>query len=176
MRRIIVLLALLIILGVGAWQIGNRLSTDAVGMGIGLVLGVLAGVPAALLVLATAGVRRNDDQAAEAWNDGYRAGIRETNALALGTRPQTADDGKFSAEWMERMRAQRNAPAVIVVAQPAQHYTPARPFDIIAAERCATWQRCPDCGWPMQPDEHCPDWCGVPAHGRRFAIVGEVEQ
>ena len=34
------------------WWIGERLSPDAIAMAIGLTLGVLAGVPAAALVLA----------------------------------------------------------------------------------------------------------------------------
>ena len=44
--------------GVLAWQIGSRLSTDAVGMAVGLIFGVLAGIPAALLVAASG--RRRD--------------------------------------------------------------------------------------------------------------------
>lgn len=155
MRYLLVLMVLLAA-GVGAWQIGNRLSTDAVGMGVGLVFGVLSGVPAALLVLGATGGRRRDDDGS-AYDDGYQAGIRETNALARGTRPQPT------------------APALIVVERPVPKYTAARPFDIVPAGRCDNWQRCPDCGLPLTPDEHCADWCGVPARGRRFLIVGEVE-
>jgi len=44
--------------GVFAWQIGSRLSTDAVGMAVGLIFGVFAGIPAALLVAASG--RRQD--------------------------------------------------------------------------------------------------------------------
>lgn len=46
-------LAALVFVGFLTWQIGSRLSTDAVGMGVGLIFGVLSGIPAALLVLAT---------------------------------------------------------------------------------------------------------------------------
>jgi hypothetical protein len=46
------LLTLLIVGGLLAWLFGSRLSADALGMAVGLVFGVLAGVPAALLVLA----------------------------------------------------------------------------------------------------------------------------
>lgn len=167
MRRLIGLAALLFA-GMLAWQVGNRLSTDAVGMGVGLVFGVLAGVPAALLVLATGRRQRDDDDDSCAYEDGYRHGMRDTTSLAMGTRPQPIDDGRFSAEWMERMMAQRNAPAVIVVQQPAPKFTHARPFAIVPATaplaaptRCANWQRCPDCGLPLTPDEHCAEWCGV---------------
>jgi hypothetical protein len=36
-----------------AWLLGSRLSADALGMAVGLVFGVLACIPTALLVLAT---------------------------------------------------------------------------------------------------------------------------
>ncbi len=59
------LVFLLVFVGVAAWRIGGRLSSDALSMAIGLLLGVIAGVPAALLMLA--GNRRReemrDDQA-----------------------------------------------------------------------------------------------------------------
>jgi len=50
----------LFLLVVAAFLVGQRLSTDAVGMAIGMLLGVLAGVPAALLVLVAGRRRRND--------------------------------------------------------------------------------------------------------------------
>lgn len=34
------------------WQVGDKLSPDALGMAVGLVFGVMATIPAALLVLA----------------------------------------------------------------------------------------------------------------------------
>ena len=45
-------LTLLLIAGLLAWLFASRLSADALGMAVGLIFGVLAGVPAALLVLA----------------------------------------------------------------------------------------------------------------------------
>ena len=42
------------LLGVGAWGVASVLSSDALGMVIGLLFGILAGVPSALLALATA--------------------------------------------------------------------------------------------------------------------------
>ena len=35
----------------GVWQLGEKLSPDALGMMVGLIFGALAGIPAALLVL-----------------------------------------------------------------------------------------------------------------------------
>lgn len=44
--------------GVAAWRIGETLSSDAISMGLGILFGMLAGVPAALLVMAAS--RRRD--------------------------------------------------------------------------------------------------------------------
>ncbi len=57
MRRF-VLLALLVGVGVMTWRLGSALSSDALGMAVGVVFGVLAGIPTALLVLATNSRRR----------------------------------------------------------------------------------------------------------------------
>ncbi|MFN8469922.1 MAG: hypothetical protein U0X20_30470 [Caldilineaceae bacterium] len=46
MRRF-VMLALLVILGVMTWRLGTSLSSDALGMAVGVVFGVLAGIPCA---------------------------------------------------------------------------------------------------------------------------------
>jgi hypothetical protein len=52
----------LIFVGVGAWNIGNRLSTDAVSMAIGLVFGVFAVFPTLfLIVFAARQPARRDD-------------------------------------------------------------------------------------------------------------------
>lgn len=60
-----VVIAVAILLGVPAvLGIGGRLSPDALGMAVGLVFGVLAGVPTALLVLAAN--RRHVDDVDEA--------------------------------------------------------------------------------------------------------------
>ena len=52
-------LAGIIMMGVLAFLIGQRLSADAVGMALGVLFGVLASIPAALLVIAS-GRRRQD--------------------------------------------------------------------------------------------------------------------
>ena len=51
-------IGLLVIVGVTAWQIGGKLSADAIGMGVGVLFGVMAGIPTALLLLASN--RRNN--------------------------------------------------------------------------------------------------------------------
>ena len=50
-----------------AWRIGSLLSSDAIGMAVGMTLGVLAGVPTAALVLLA---RRRDEEDDERWDEG----------------------------------------------------------------------------------------------------------
>jgi hypothetical protein len=52
-------LALLVGIGAAGWRIGGLLSSDAVSMAVGVLFGVLAGVPTALLLIA--GNRRQDE-------------------------------------------------------------------------------------------------------------------
>lgn len=48
----VTMLVLLLLGGFLAWRIGETLSSDAISMGLGIFFGMLAGVPASLLVLA----------------------------------------------------------------------------------------------------------------------------
>ncbi|MCB9138804.1 MAG: hypothetical protein H6642_10700 [Caldilineaceae bacterium] len=52
-----------IFVGVIAWRIGERLSSDAISMGLGVIFGVMAGVPTAILVMAGNRRRERDDAA-----------------------------------------------------------------------------------------------------------------
>lgn len=52
MKKLVVLSGLLLI-GVIGWRIGENLSSDAVSMAVGIFFGILAGIPTALLVLAS---------------------------------------------------------------------------------------------------------------------------
>ena len=45
--------ALLVFVGLVGWRIGGSLSSDAMGMAIGMLFGIMAGIPTALLVLAS---------------------------------------------------------------------------------------------------------------------------
>lgn len=51
MKRFLVLM-LLIFVGVAGWRAGGLLSSDAMSMAVGIVFGVLASLPASLLILA----------------------------------------------------------------------------------------------------------------------------
>lgn len=53
-------LAVIVFVGTAGWRIGDILSPDALSMAIGVLFGVMAGVPAALLVMA--GSRRRDSE------------------------------------------------------------------------------------------------------------------
>lgn len=53
-------LAVVIFIGILAWRIGGTLSSDALSMAVGVLFGVLAGIPTALLVAT--GYRSRDDQ------------------------------------------------------------------------------------------------------------------
>ena len=46
-------LVAIVVVGVFAFVVGQRLSADAVGMAVGVLFGVLAGIPAALLMVAS---------------------------------------------------------------------------------------------------------------------------
>ena len=62
MKRL-AMVVLLVILVWMTWRLGTSLSSDALGMAVGVVFGVLAGVPTALLVLASSRrqAQRDDD-------------------------------------------------------------------------------------------------------------------
>lgn len=96
MKRVIIL-TLLVFVGVFAWRLGERISADAISMAIGIVLGVLASVPAALLMLAAH----------------RRSG-------------QTKPDSPHSANpyYSERMMGTAGQPPIIVVAPPMMTASP----------------------------------------------------
>ena len=86
MKRFLALVVLVIV-GVGAWQVGAKLSADAIGMGVGVVFGVLAGIPTALLLLA--GNRRRDAGQAGPPQQQYP---RQPPVIVIGG-PARYDDG-----------------------------------------------------------------------------------
>jgi hypothetical protein len=61
MKRFIGLL-LLVFIGVVGWRVGGSLSSDAMSMAVGVLFGVLAGVPTALLLLASERRRSAPDE------------------------------------------------------------------------------------------------------------------
>lgn len=57
-------LAALVFVGIAAWRIGGQLSSDALGMAVGLLFGIMAGVPTALLVMSANRRREQEEEAA----------------------------------------------------------------------------------------------------------------
>jgi hypothetical protein len=64
MMRQYVGLAALIFVGIAAWRIAGQLSADALGMAVGVLFGVLAGVPMALMVMASGRRRAAEEEEA----------------------------------------------------------------------------------------------------------------
>jgi hypothetical protein len=137
----IVGIAALIFVGILIYQLGARLSSDAVGMAVGLVFGVLAGIPSALLVLATGERGKRDDDAGDTidwqrryysaeWHAGYLAGQRDVNNMARGSLP---DAGHESLAERER------------------RFSVSRPFDIVPVQPVSAHA-------PEFDEDGCPDW------------------
>jgi hypothetical protein len=72
-------LALLVFVGTVGWRIGASLSSDALSMAVGVLFGAMAGIPAALLVLASGRRREPLNE-----RNGYR--VSYANAYANGGR------------------------------------------------------------------------------------------
>ena len=164
-----------LVLGVAAWYLGKRMSIDAITLGIGLIFGVLSGIPTALLLFGTMAQQPQRG----GYSAGYAAGRNDAHREML-----EADGRRLVARQSAELQRMQPPPVIIVhppAAPPAARYTVAHPFAIQAAaqraEHCANWDLCPDCHLPITPDEHCPEWCGVPAQTsrRQFRITGEVE-
>lgn len=70
MKRLLILAALIFIGALG-WRVGSAISSDAIGIAVGVVFGVLASIPAALLMLV-AGRRNERRQEWDGSGDGQR--------------------------------------------------------------------------------------------------------
>ena len=62
-------LIVLVFIGAAGWRVGSGLSSDAVSMAVGIFFGILAGIPAALLVLAAE--RRRPERATREYGQSY---------------------------------------------------------------------------------------------------------
>jgi hypothetical protein len=69
MKRFVIVLCLVFV-AVAGWRIGDRLSSDALGMGIGVLFGIVAGIPTALLLLASSKRRAEADDLPRASTQG----------------------------------------------------------------------------------------------------------
>ncbi len=84
MLRLIGLL-LLVFVAMAGWRIGGSLSSDAISMAVGVLFGILAGIPTALLVLASG--RRRDSRGDERAENGYREQGRQLGYPAYAPQP-----------------------------------------------------------------------------------------
>ncbi|MCC6169322.1 MAG: hypothetical protein IT329_19025 [Caldilineaceae bacterium] len=93
--------AVLVFVAVAAWRVGGALSADALGMAVGVIFGVMAGLPAALLVMAS-GRRREterDDQSERrkqslpAYYGGYPPGYGQPPVIVLAGNGMSAPQG-----------------------------------------------------------------------------------
>ena len=130
-------LAALMFVSVVAWRIAGQLSSDALGMAVGVLFGVFAGVPAALMVMASGRRReRQDDDDEETtprrrqpqqmqpppgYYGGYGPGYAQQPpviVLAAPTAPQQGY-GPYGDPYgqPQRMRAALPAPETVDVRQ-----------------------------------------------------------
>ena len=142
------LVTALMIAGVLAWLFASRLSADALGMAVGLLFGVLAGVPTALLVLASSRRRQHEDD-----EDDDEAAPQGYGQSGYGQRA-------FGQPYPYQ-------PPVIVLAAPQAAPAPA-----------PQWphpQTVDSVGYPVRQALPGP---GAPAAsgGRVFKVVGEKEE
>ena len=147
MKQLAVVTALMIA-GVLAWLFASRLSADALGMAVGLLFGVLAGVPTALLVLASSRCRQHEDD-----EDDDEAAPQGYGQSGYGQRA-------FGQPYPYQ-------PPVIVLAAPQAAPAPA-----------PQWphpQTVDSVGYPVRQALPGP---GAPAAsgGRVFKVVGEKEE
>ena len=75
-------LALLVFVAAAGWRIGSVLSPDALSMATGVLFGVMAGVPTALLVMASN--RRRDREEREAENRTRQQQVQHAQPMQQG--------------------------------------------------------------------------------------------
>lgn len=57
--------AALVVVGIAAWRVTDGMSSDAISMAVGVLFGIMAGLPAALLVMAAGRRRERDDSSGD---------------------------------------------------------------------------------------------------------------
>lgn len=80
----------LFVVGALAWRIGERLSAEAIAMAVGVLFGVLAGLPIALLIIATQ--RRDIPASTRSGNALPSPSAPPVIVLASGTRMDPLHD------------------------------------------------------------------------------------
>jgi hypothetical protein len=167
--KLMAVVTMLVVGGILAWVLGSRLSADAVGMAVGLLFGVMAGIPTALLVLASG--RRRRPEVDEEEDDG---GAYER--------------GAYGAPGYGRQRALPQQPygyqpPVIVLATPQAAPPPqwpqgqpqGYPHGYPQGYPQSYPQTVDSVGYPVRQALPGPGAPGTPG-GRVFKVVGEREE
>jgi hypothetical protein len=124
--RSVIGLTLIVMIGFAAWEVGGSMSSDAVAMAVGVLLGVLAGVPMALLLLA--GNRRQPDRSERtAYDENALSPAYGRNQWA-GAPPVIVVTG---APGANQASAQLPEPASWTVPTGGQMSQPARRFKVV---------------------------------------------
>ncbi|CAN5401997.1 hypothetical protein BH10CHL1_BH10CHL1_04720 [soil metagenome] len=146
MKKFIGLL-LLVFVGMVGWRVGGSLSSDAMSMAVGVLFGVLAGVPTALLLLAAERRRSpSDEQRGATW-------VRDRNPQAGHYLP----GGHYPAYPQQ-------PPVIVLTGAPATGPQSAYGLPTQPDSR------------QLQPEQRWADERnGARAH-RQFKVVGEKEE
>ena len=99
MKRLVLLVALAMA-AILVWRVGSRLSPDAIGLATGVVFGVLAGLPTAILILASNRNRRGDESARRHGVDGaypYGGYPQQPPVIVLAGAPAPQQPDPYAA-------------------------------------------------------------------------------
>lgn len=114
--------AALIVVGVAAWRVTDGMSSDAISMAVGVLFGVIAGLPAALLVMAS-GRRARDEERddprrrqAQQHPAYYGPGYAQPPVIVLA-QPGMQQAQGYGSHYDHRGRPALPAPAAVDVRQ-----------------------------------------------------------
>lgn len=77
MKRTAFFIVFVLIVANAGWRVGGSLSSDALGMAVGMLFGVMAGIPTALLMLAS---QRREEEQRRNWREEPRPQIEQKPA------------------------------------------------------------------------------------------------
>lgn len=115
MKRLVILSAL-VFLGAAGWSLGQKLSPDALSMAVGIFFGVVASVPAAILVLAAS--RRADRQPTVDRRQGAPASGYQTPVIVVA--PPMANYGPMPGAQSGQAPVNGYLPAPQQIVEPAR--------------------------------------------------------
>ncbi len=103
MKRFMIVMCLVFV-AVAGWRIGDRLSSDALGMAIGVLFGIVAGIPTALLLLASSKRRAETED-----------------------EPRANPQGRFAQNGYGYPPFPQQPPVIVLAGNAAQGHLPAQP-------------------------------------------------